>query len=1228
MKDTKCIIKNSVTINNVEYYLLNELFTQNEFFIPTNQIDIFEGIRKNVPYTFIKEYNQNINKTFMTFVPPKYSIGKEVSFKVIDKIFTNDRIYFILKSEYKYRFSVEVFEWQQDLTSLICKVIGYKKGKPVLRNTDRTGSRWEIGKVEEFNVAGFDKYYDENRNVEIDAISVIISNSDTIKIRAGKWHKQDVWNYKTIECEIIGTTMRGFPKLKIVDKRHPHYEVGEIYEFTVVGFKDKILKSGTILKVIDIIDKYKIYYEVSMFPNQNKKLKINDTINCRVNDITSTLHLRQDDLGDPFYYKFEDIIDDVSIQKKYFENYLNDENKYNSKLNLQYTLKNAFWVFTYCNHILPSIKNELSKRNNLSEIKKVIDLNIKFEEWILNNGILQAINIQEQRKIIKRKTITIIEYNKIEKDVLDILIKFKVSDFLEKQKTKPDYKKIYYYLKHSDFLNINEIDFLSFIKNSKKVDIEAESSNQYFLKKIIRIIKNTMYGYEDSFQKDHFILSHNIDTIEKERITKYINWLYIEMTLTQLLNKKNIANLLLAKFYRYNTYLLNDYKKSKKLLLNAFHIINNLEDTKDGPIEYVKDSLVIDYSKLNNPINKIEKIDRSADFLKSHVSEKHYQGFKISVKGVNGFLPTQNIIDKNLKYYNISVIDWSTNIQVTLYCDEFNFFIAKQLPESSKYYYSTNNKSEKINVGDIIDGEVKNIKDYGVFVSTEIGDGLIHLKNISYSFYDFNNLSNIFKIGDKIPVFIREIGDDKIDLSFKDLIGTDFENKYYDIIKNKNEVDEFENVEFDEISTEQDNFSIEVEIEKGYIFEQYAVIQTSILKKIKYIKFAKAFFSNTKNARSYLFNIYIEYFNSLIKLDALIDNYDYSKYDKFRSEIIKIKEKVQPKTLENYPESKNLLFFIDILKYFNSKNEDDIESLFNLIRKPIEDNDIILKIVAKNALANNLIISEIEDIATNEINSFTLKNLRRIREYISVGVLSIKETIEDKKAKELREKRVYWKNTIKQDEGEKLEFKSTFITPVPSVEKNRIIEILENKISKEKDITKCNDLKNKIKEINLEAQNIKNIKNIIIHSALKTICAFANTNGGVLLLGVSDDKKIFGLEQDYNSFTKGNDRDEFGKLFDNKIKEYFGESFSSTILEKEFLKFQEGDILIVKVKQSSEEIFLLKNSKGQKEENLYVRDLSSSSKLTGVELIKFVKNKYREQILHSSIVKNKLQPSL
>ena len=64
---------------------------------------------------------------------------------------------------------------------------------------------------------------------------------------------------------------------------------------------------------------------------------------------------------------------------------------------------------------------------------------------------------------------------------------------------------------------------------------------------------------------------------------------------------------------------------------------------------------------------------------------------------------------------------------------------------------------------------------------------------------------------------------------------------------------------------------------------------------------------------------------------------------------------------------------------------------------------------------------------------------------------------------------------------------------------------------------------------------------------MPNVCTFANTSGGYLFLGVLDDKKIFGLKEDYNNLKNSNgevkERGIFGKFFDRVIKDYFGESF-------------------------------------------------------------------------------------
>ena len=62
-------------------------------------------------------------------------------------------------------------------------------------------------------------------------------------------------------------------------------------------------------------------------------------------------------------------------------------------------------------------------------------------------------------------------------------------------------------------------------------------------------------------------------------------------------------------------------------------------------------------------------------------------------------------------------------------------------------------------------------------------------------------------------------------------------------------------------------------------------------------------------------------------------------------------------------------------------------------------------------------------------------------------------------------------------------------------------------------------------------------------------------------------------------------------------------------MSRKFLKFAEGDVLIVNVAQSPNEVFLLRDENGKEKEQLFIRNLSSSRELTGTELVKYIKQK-------------------
>lgn len=1218
MNELSCLIKEETTIEDKVFYIIQENETKKEHLIPKNQIQTFENIKPFNKYDFLKEFNSNHNRTYLSIIHPDFKLGQERDLRILNTLEIEGNTYFELESDYYTPLTVRALSWQGEFKKIKCKVVGYKRGRPRLKNIETGNSIWNIGEVIPFKIKGYSQFKDKSANIIDSVILQIPNSSEEIEIRTQHWQNRNDWTFKDINCKIIGILSNDMPKLITYDSRHPNYKIGETYDFIVSCFLDKKSYKGFNYKVINLTDKFNNSYEVLAIPNQENKIKKDEVIQCIVDNINTRLHLKQVNSEDPFFYEFDEIVTNETLKKKYFLKYLDKEDEFNLKLKSQYEQKSGFWVFTYCNQILTRIKHEESTRKNLNEVLKIIELHTEFENWILSSGILRAIKDDDERKLTKLKTLQIIDNNNLETLAIKSILDFKVADLYQRQLDNTNFKEIFYLIKHSDFENINEIEFLKFLTTIESSDKE----NSYIIKKLIYFINKSLEVYKNSLKQEYFILSQNLKSDQKKEITKYVNWIYIQIYLSNLANLVEETNILTSKFYRFNTLLNINKSDNEKLLLNAFYIISNASKRHDLPVKLKNNTIEVSFTQLdNNPNKSNDENLLIGRFVKTKIIEKHYNGFKAKIGKTSGFLPFQNLSDPNLKNHKKESIEWETNIDITLYCSSFQYFICKQLDNESENYYSKNlKKDNKLNRGKIIYGIVKNLTVFdsdniGVFISTEYGDGLIHQNEIFFNKYDYYDLENIFSIGDKIPVYVIGYNKGHLVLGFKQLIGTQFENEYNDIINHYN-------IDIDEVLTEEDiNYNFRIELEKGFIFEQFAFFQDSIDEKIKYIKFAKAFFSNTKNARSYLLNIYIEYFNSIKYLDGLIHEYTIEKYNEFRSFIIKIKDKVQTKTLENFPESKNLLFFIDILYLFNSSDENDLEIVFNLIQKSIQENEILLKAVAKTVLSNNLILTEIDDSDAISLNDYTLKNLKRIRGYISQGVLSVKESIEDKLEKELKEKRAYWLKKINEDEGEKLEFKATFVTPVPTNDQNRIIEGLEKQLKRTQSAENIIRINSKISELKELSKNVKGIDKIIIHSALKSICAFSNTIGGHLLLGVSDDKKIFGLEQDYNSFKNDKNRDGFGQFFDSMIKDYFGDSFSSSLLEKEFLKLPEGDILVVKVKKSAEEVFLLKNEKGIKEESIYVRNLSSSDKLKGIELSKFIKNKYREQIVNKSEIK-------
>ncbi|SON51144.1 putative Site-specific DNA-methyltransferase (adenine-specific) [Vibrio tapetis subsp. tapetis] len=135
------------------------------------------------------------------------------------------------------------------------------------------------------------------------------------------------------------------------------------------------------------------------------------------------------------------------------------------------------------------------------------------------------------------------------------------------------------------------------------------------------------------------------------------------------------------------------------------------------------------------------------------------------------------------------------------------------------------------------------------------------------------------------------------------------------------------------------------------------------------------------------------------------------------------------------------------------------------------------------------------------------------------------------------------------------------------------------------DVRQCKNNKayKPIKELKLEV------------SSLKTIAGFLNSSGGVLFVGVDDDQKITGLEEEFSMFHSGS-ADKFLLHFKNKVKSLIGESFY-TFIQIDLETIKESPVLVVKCSRANQPCFL------GKENTFYVRSpTGSTDQLAGREM--------------------------
>ena len=162
---------------------------------------------------------------------------------------------------------------------------------------------------------------------------------------------------------------------------------------------------------------------------------------------------------------------------------------------------------------------------------------------------------------------------------------------------------------------------------------------------------------------------------------------------------------------------------------------------------------------------KLKELYENKEIVKATVTQILGGGLCADVEGAIVFIPASLVSDtyeKDLSKY--------AGQEIEFVISEFNPRRNRVIGDRKQLLLAERAEKQKelfarLQVGDRIDGVVKNVTDFGAFVDLGGVDGLLHISEMSWGRVE--NPKKVFKVGDELKVLVKDIHDTKIALSLK-----------------------------------------------------------------------------------------------------------------------------------------------------------------------------------------------------------------------------------------------------------------------------------------------------------------------------------------------------------------------------------------------------------------------------------------------------------------------------
>ena len=196
-----------------------------------------------------------------------------------------------------------------------------------------------------------------------------------------------------------------------------------------------------------------------------------------------------------------------------------------------------------------------------------------------------------------------------------------------------------------------------------------------------------------------------------------------------------------------------------------------------------KGQLIISHKKARalKSWDRVNEAYNSGEIVKGFVKTRTKGGMIVDVFGIEAFLPGSQIDIKPIRDYDVYV-DTTMDFKIVKINQEFrNVVVSHKALLEAEQEQKRAELIGKLEKGQVLEGTVKNITNYGVFVDLGGVDGLIHITDLSWG--RINHPEEVVSLDEKIKVVVLDFNEQqkRIALGLKQLTAHPWESLSADL---------------------------------------------------------------------------------------------------------------------------------------------------------------------------------------------------------------------------------------------------------------------------------------------------------------------------------------------------------------------------------------------------------------------------------------------------------------